>query len=116
MVLQKQNGSYYRVRVLKEELYRVKIGQFVTQNALGQCVCCHMLPKASSSHTSKQSLQCQKRVFALVCILLQHCRPQRAEQTTKPFSREVLLTLLQLSTRLQVDSSCGCDEDIVKHM
>ena len=41
---------------------------------------------------------------------------QRAAQTTKPFSREVLLTLLQLSTRLQVDSSCGCDEDIVKHM
>lgn len=30
MVLQKQNGSYYRVRVLKEETYRVKIG-----NALG---------------------------------------------------------------------------------
>ncbi len=26
MVLQKQNGSYYRVRVLKEESYRVKIG------------------------------------------------------------------------------------------
>ena len=26
MVLQKQNGSYYRVRVLKEELHRVKIG------------------------------------------------------------------------------------------
>lgn len=27
MVLQKQNGSYYRVRVLKEELHRVKIGE-----------------------------------------------------------------------------------------
>lgn len=27
MVLQKQNGSYYRVRVLKEETHRVKIGK-----------------------------------------------------------------------------------------
>jgi len=78
MVLQKQNGSYYRVRVLKEETYRVKIGNALGSVHMQQSVCMqqtmHMthskqctLRKPSNVHCATKECLLSASAIPLVC-------------------------------------------------
>ena len=55
MVLQKQNGSYYRVRVLKEETYRVKIGNALGLWSVSVCSSHSACAKQCTIHTANSA-------------------------------------------------------------
>ncbi len=101
MVLQKQNGSYYRVRVLKEETYRVKIGNALalwlvsicsSQSASSsECACIkqHTLCTANSAPIcTKQcpfpalNSACDVNHTAVQCVCL-HTLPLPCAECTK---------------------------------
>ncbi len=79
MVLQKQNGSYYRVRVLKEESYRVKIGNASALWPVSICssqpACTKQCPlyASNNAHCMHQAMSIIHQAMSVICINSSPC-------------------------------------------